>query len=113
MLNTWIISASSGLYTSNYWASSSSTGESFFSNQISFAFYNDPACTILSSGESGIINLIQGRSSINAAFQPIITGFDLSSPITVNFNGVANQLQVQIDESLVNTKFIKIFFERG
>ena len=51
MNETLIFSALAGTYVTPYWSTSSSINVNYFSNQLNFEFYQDPACTILSTGQ--------------------------------------------------------------
>lgn len=113
MSSIWTFSAAAGTYTSPIMNPTSTTGEDYFSNQINFAFYNDSSGTVLSVNPLGSL-VVTGRSVPNAVFQSIPSGtIDVANPISLNWNGVANQLQVVIATSLVNTNFVRITFNRG
>lgn len=113
MKNNWVFSAQSGVYISPIWVSSSSSGNEFFSNQINFEFFDDEQCNILSIEQNGSI-IINGRSDYKAIFQPLPSNnIDISNPISLNWLGVTNQLQVIINTKLANTNYVQISFYRG
>jgi hypothetical protein len=110
MQNIWIIPATDGVYISPDW-SYSITGNSFFANQITLKFYDDAACSIPSIKQKGAI-IVKGRACTNGIFQLLTTNnIDISNLISLNWNGIINQLQV-INHDLVNTNYVQIIFDR-
>ena len=113
MKNSWVFSAMAGVYISPIWISSNSSGSDFFYNQIDFEFFDDPQCSVRSIGQTGI-TVVNGKSDSNAVFQPIPSNsIDVTNPVSLNWLGVANQLQVIIASSLTNTNYIQLVFYRG
>jgi hypothetical protein len=111
-LQSWVFPATNNtVQISPNWAATDTATNSFFNNQLSFSFFNDAQCTQPSSSPTGLIN-ITGRASTLAIFQPIMTGFNISNPITLAWNGVTSQLAFA-PLSVTRTNYIKIFFERG
>jgi hypothetical protein len=106
MVDTWVIPATAGIKLSNF------QSYQYFSNQISFEFFNDAACTQPSSGQTGIIG-IDARGSSQSRFQAVPEGeINVANAISLTWSGVTNQLQLAILNSLINTNYIRIYLFR-